>query len=309
MEEYIRQRDNVLDYIDANLNREMALDELASISCYSKYHFSRIFTNMMGEPVFHYITRLRLERAARWMRIEDDIPITAIAYELGFSSCAAFSKSFKEHFGLSPTAWKDARSGGREREEAALEALPVSESDRNIFFDDKSLSWQFEIKGKTRVRVQIQDRDDTPILYLRYIGASLGNHERFEYAYESLMQWASAKGLQDCAAKKIYAVYHDNPLITEESRLRISAGFEAPSTSEASGNIGKMVIPGGKYAVSQFEYETREEYMAVYLFLSECWLRKFGYSPDIHRYDFLCFLSRPSEKKLAITLSIPIRPI
>jgi AraC family transcriptional regulator len=264
---------------------------------------------MMGEPVFHYIARLRLERAARWMRIEGETPITAIAYELGFANCASFSKAFKDHFGLSPTAWKEARDAARERNGAALSATPVGEGERNIFFGDKSLSWQYEIGGRTRVRVQIRDQDDAPIVYLRYIGASLGDHERFEYAYESLMQWASSRGIEDCSRKRIYAVYHDNPLVTEESRLRISAGFEAPPAMEVSGNVGKMVVPGGKYAVAHFEYETREEYMAVYLFLSERWLRDFGYSPDIHRYDYICFLSSPSDRKLDIALSVPIRPI
>lgn len=311
MDEYTKQRDNVLDYIDANLNTDMTLDELAAVSCYSKYHFSRIFASMMGEPVFHYITRLRLEKAALWLRIEAGIPITNIAYELGFSNCATFSRAFRKHFDLSPTEWRDAQSenGDARHGEQALGILPIHETDRNIFFDDKNMSWQFGIREKTRVRVQIRDQADIPIVYLRYIGASLGEHERFEFTYETLMQWASSRDLSDSLGKKTFAVYHDNPLITKNQLLRISAGFAAPSTLNVSGNIGKMTLPGGKYAVAQFEYETREEYMDVFIFLYEYWLSKFGYAPDIHRYDYICFLNRPSEKKLAITLSIPIRSV
>ena len=311
MEDYIRQRDNVLDYIDVNLNKEMTLDELAVVSCYSKYHFSRIFATMMGETVFQYIHRLRLERAAKWMRLEEETPITNIAYELGFSSCATFSRCFKEHFGLSPSAWRSeqAKIKEREREKQAHEILSINENDRNIFFDDKNMSWQYEILGKTRVRVQIRDLKDISIVYLRYIGASLGNHQRFEYTYETLLQWASARGLSDSIGTKIFAVYHDNPLITKDYQLRISAGFEAASALEVSGKVGKMILSGGKYAVSQFEYETREEYTAVYNFIYEFWLCNFGYSPDIHRYDYICFLNRPSEKRLVVTLSVPIRSV
>lgn len=311
MEDYVRQRDNVLDYIDSNLSKEMTLEELAAVSCYSKYHFSRIFTAMLGETVFHYIHRLRLERAAKWMRLEEDTPITNIAYELGFSSCATFSRCFKEHFGSSPSAWRNEQSKLKklEREKQAAAILPINNSDRNIFFDDKNMSWQYEILGRTRVQVQIRDLRDITIVYLRYIGASLGSHQRFEYTYETLLQWASARGLSNSIGTKIFAVYHDNPLITDESQLRISAGFEAAPTLAVSGKVGKMVLAGGKYAVAQFEYETREEYSAAYNFIYEFWLSNFSYSPDIHRHDYICFLNRPSEKRLIVTLSVPIRSV
>ena len=309
MEEYIRQRDKVLDYIDANLNRAMTLDELAAVSCYSKYHFSRLFLSTMGETVFQYIHRLRLERAAKWIDIEADTPITDIAYELGFSNCANFSRSFKEHFGSSPSRWRSARKELKSREMERLDIGLQSgdDNDRSIFLNDKDLSWPYELRGGIRVRVRIQDVGELPIVYLRYIGASLGSHERFEYAYESLVQWAVNRGLPGIPAGETYAVYHDNPLITDESKLRISVGFEAPAGVEAGGRVGKMALAGGKYAVAEFEYETRDEYISVYTFLYGYWLSRFGYIPDIRRYDHVCFIGSPSGKILKIRLRLPVK--
>ncbi len=309
MEDYVRQRDKVLDYIDENLNRNMTLDELAAVSCYSKFHFSRIFQSMMGETVFQYIHRLRLERAAKWIRIEEETPITNVAYELGFSNCANFSRSFKEHFGRSPSSWRleQKEKNARNIRKLNIRIEAGNDNERTIFFNDRNRCWQYEVDKNIRLTVQIQEARDISIVYMRYIGASLGRHERFELAYETLMQWAVERGAADDLRNGIYAVYHDNPLITGDERIRISAGFEAPEGTEPSGIVGKMTLPGGKYAVTRFEYETKEEYISVYNFMYGYWLSRFGYIPDINRFDYLCFMNRPSEKILRTTLSIPIR--
>ena len=309
MEDYVRQRDKVLDYIDENLNRNMTLDELAAVSCYSKFHFSRIFQSMMGETVFQYIHRLRLERAAKWIRIEEETPITNVAYELGFSNCANFSRSFKEHFGRSPSSWRleQKEKNARNIRKLNIRIEAGNDNERTIFFNDRNRCWQYEVDKNIRLTVQIQEARDISIVYMRYIGASLGRHERFELAYETLMQWAVERGAADDLRNGIYAVYHDNPLITGDERIRIRAGFEAPEGTEPSGIVGKMPLPGGKYAVTRFEYETKEEYISVYNFMYGYWLSRFGYIPDINRFDYLCFMNRPSEKILRTTLSIPIR--
>jgi len=48
-------------------------------------------------------------------------------------------------------------------------------------------------------------------------------------------------------------VYYDDPDITEDDKLRVDACITVPEDTPAEGEIGRMSIPGSKYAVARFE--------------------------------------------------------
>jgi hypothetical protein len=54
----------VMDYIEGHLACELSLEVLAKIACFSSFHFHRIFAAMTGEPLNHFVRRLRVEKAA-----------------------------------------------------------------------------------------------------------------------------------------------------------------------------------------------------------------------------------------------------
>jgi len=53
-----------LDYIEKNLSEKLTLEKLAGIANFSAYHFHRLFKAFVGETLFQFIQRVRLERAA-----------------------------------------------------------------------------------------------------------------------------------------------------------------------------------------------------------------------------------------------------
>ena len=57
LQDHTKQINRVIDYINSNLNRQISIDELSSLVDISTYHFHRIFTASMGEPVGKYILR------------------------------------------------------------------------------------------------------------------------------------------------------------------------------------------------------------------------------------------------------------
>ena len=61
--EYKERILRVLIYIQDKMDLELSLEELASVACFSKYHFHRIFKAIVGESVYAHIRRLRLERS------------------------------------------------------------------------------------------------------------------------------------------------------------------------------------------------------------------------------------------------------
>ena len=60
--EYRYRINKVIDHIEKNLDSDFSLSELAKISNFSKFHFSRIFQGITGETPFQLILRLRLEK-------------------------------------------------------------------------------------------------------------------------------------------------------------------------------------------------------------------------------------------------------
>jgi AraC family transcriptional regulator len=78
---------------------------LAEIAGFSVPHFHRIFTAHVGENIASYVRRVRMERAGRKLRM-GAVDITEVALAAGYDSHAAFSRAFKQHFGLSPSEFR-----------------------------------------------------------------------------------------------------------------------------------------------------------------------------------------------------------
>jgi AraC family transcriptional regulator len=95
----------VTDYIRANLEADLAISELAALSGLSSFHFARVFRRETGETPHQYVTRLRLEEAARLLRSTDH-PVLQVAIAVGFENASHFSVQFKRDYGVTPLAYR-----------------------------------------------------------------------------------------------------------------------------------------------------------------------------------------------------------
>ena len=109
IEEYRARINRVIDYIEHNIDRVMTLKELAEVATFSPYHFHRIFSSMVGETLYGFIQRIRLEKAAVKLVQSPKQSITEIGLECGFTSSSAFARAFREKYGITASQW---RSGG-----------------------------------------------------------------------------------------------------------------------------------------------------------------------------------------------------
>ena len=97
--------EDVMRYIRAHISESLDRERLAEVAGFSVPHFHRVFTAHMGESAIGYVRRLRLERAARKLRM-GAVDITEVALAAGYDTHAAFSKAFKQQFGLSPSEFR-----------------------------------------------------------------------------------------------------------------------------------------------------------------------------------------------------------
>jgi AraC family transcriptional regulator len=97
--------EDVMRYIREHINEPLNRERLAAVAGFSVPHFHRVFTAHVGESAASYVRRLRLERAGRKLRM-GAVDITEVALAAGYDTHAAFSKAFKQQFGLSPREFR-----------------------------------------------------------------------------------------------------------------------------------------------------------------------------------------------------------
>lgn len=95
-------------HIEDQLDKNLPVAALAAIAGLSPTHFSRAFKNSTGVAPHHYLTRQRVEKAARLL-IESELSMAEIAQAVGFSDQSHFTRCFTRLIGTTPGAYRHAR--------------------------------------------------------------------------------------------------------------------------------------------------------------------------------------------------------
>ncbi|MEL7609350.1 MAG: response regulator [Bacillota bacterium] len=91
----------VVQYIDQNYEKNIALNDLAEMVHLSPAYLSRRFHQEQGMSIRNYIAFKRMERAGNLLQTSD-LSIREIAETCGFSNASYFHRMCREHTGLSP---------------------------------------------------------------------------------------------------------------------------------------------------------------------------------------------------------------
>lgn len=82
------------------------ISSLARSVALSRSALAGKFTELLGEPPLRYLTRLRIDAAARRLRSSDD-KLSAVAAAAGYESVTAFTRAFRRHMGMTPGECRD----------------------------------------------------------------------------------------------------------------------------------------------------------------------------------------------------------
>ena len=83
----------------------MSLARLAKEHSISVSHLQKLFKQVYGMPVYHYIKEYRLEQAAVEL-VRSAASITDIAQNAGYDSASKFSEAFKKRYGATPSQYR-----------------------------------------------------------------------------------------------------------------------------------------------------------------------------------------------------------
>lgn len=104
-EELYRRVSVAHDYIRSYFNQPIKLDEIARIACLSPNHLLRTYFQIYDRTPHQHISEFRIQKAKKLLS-EVDNNMTDITFKLGFQNPVSFSKTFKQHVGISPKEYR-----------------------------------------------------------------------------------------------------------------------------------------------------------------------------------------------------------
>ncbi len=299
--EYVARIHKVQDYIEENYGKNISVDELAEAAGFSKYHFSRIFKSVLQEPLAYYVNRIKMEHALFLLAHRSDKNITDIAYELGFSDSAVFSRAFRNYYGISPRAFR------KQYSTECKENILLSTYNR----PDKEKKWVTNPFSATGV-VRLETIEECQVIYVRHTGNYRTLAGEFDGLIRKLFQAAAKQGLLEQGENQVLAMYHDNPEFGKEEQFRTSLCLTCPARGIAKedGKVGVMTMEGGLYAIGHFEI-MQEQFEDAWDFMYQQWLMTSGYVPR-DACPFEVYLNNPKEEKnhlIKVEIYMPVEPI
>lgn len=264
---YERCVQRVIEEIAGGLDRALRLEALAELTLLSPFHFHRVFRGMVGETALELARRLRLERAA-W-QLTGEAQITEIAFDAGYETHEAFSRAFRQRYGMSPSDFRQRqRADGCARppswELAARSGVhfsPAGEVPRFQPFYSRGEAMKFP--------VEIEARPELRVAAVRHVGP----YAQVSAAFQKLGELAGragmfAEAMRTQQAPKMVGLYYDDPESVPAPELRADAGLIIGEGAPMPEGLSEVRIPAGRYA--------RVLHQGPYEQLGDVWARFFG---------------------------------
>jgi AraC family transcriptional regulator len=268
--EYQQMVLRVQHYINQHLAEDLSLETLADIANYSLFHFQKIFSEVLSESPKQYVIRLRLERAAHFIKVFPQLPINEIATNCGFSSNSIFSRAFKNYFGVSAEKYR----------ELPTDKISEISKSKNQVTPWTDASW---ITPMTDIQQKVDSVQliSTPIVNTIYmfqlacIQTTLSHPENIAFAFQNLLQWAEPRGLIT-ATTKYFGVWLDFPFITPPDKCRYLCGIEMNGEIKLPKGINIQTVKKAQY----LNYEIKgsmNETLDVMVALNHNYMDSMGY--------------------------------
>lgn len=299
-EDYARRVNVIVEYICNHLTDSMELDTLAKISNFSPYHFHRIMKAFLGEPIGAFITRKRVETAARLLRYSN-MSVQKIAYKVGYDVPSSLSKVFKQYYAITPTEYK------MNKTYTIMKPLNVNV---HLKLDEKVVNLQ--PKQAIYIRLIGDYKENNYTLAWQKLWQYVFTSKQFSVEMEQICQTTPKSEVLEKMLKEgniaHIGIYHNDPKMTGAKKQQADVCLALPFKMEPKGEIGVKEIAGGKYVAYCYQgpYDNLGEvYDTIY---GKC-IPNGGFQVD-ERPGFEIYLNDPEQTlpdKLQTEIYVPVR--
>ncbi|MGH4124432.1 MAG: AraC family transcriptional regulator [Clostridium sp.] len=268
-----------INYIESNLKSNLELEQIAKVAGYSIPHFYRVFSAIVGCPVKEYVRKRKLSNAM-FDVVTTKRRITEIAFEYGFESHEAFTRSFKLAYGAPPSSFRKAQ------------VEPNLYEKINLLLNNNE-------DGVIILKPQIICKDERLLLGIaRKINQS--ENIKFDLLLKVKNEFMEmVNNIENRVnAELFYAAYDYNPedISKEDDEINYNYFYCAEVSEYKNIPVGmvKKVLPQGKYAV--FNYDTKNNTLngeslsqSIYDYIDGIWLPNSGFelaeTPDYEVFN------------------------
>jgi AraC family transcriptional regulator len=292
--EYTKRINRVIDHLRGNLDRQVKLEELAKVACFSEFHFHRIFSAVSGETLNNFTNRLRLEKAARLLRYSGH-SLTDIALDCGFSSSATFSRAFRSGYDTSPSQFR--KSGGE---------IKKSKICKELFSVQEYLLPMSAEEKRAAFPVRLIDVPEWQVAYIRVTNAF--EMHRVLAALKTMIEWAKSQNIFSQGI--LFGMSVDDPHVTPKHLYRYEVCLASSSPFECIEGISKLKMPAMRYAATKVSGDIRTVTTATD-YLIRGWLINSDYEPE-HAPGLEIFLDKENAmdwSHFELELCIPVRKL
>lgn len=246
-------------FIESHLDRDITLEDVAGATGVSRFHLTRAFGDVMGSSVMQYVRARRLSEAAK--RLANGAPdILTVALEAGYGSHEAFTRAFRDRFGLTP---EQVRADGR------IETLTIWEP---VLMEKKlenTLSPPRFVDGKP----------------MHFAGLA----QRFEYGNMDAMPalWQRFRPYIGNVPNEVKGAAYGLVTASDADGFDYVAGVEVTSFGDLDPELAKVSVPARHYAV----FTHKDHISAIRTTMRAIWSewlprsgRQLEESPTIERY-------------------------
>ncbi len=306
LQEYKARIQRAVDHVEKNIADRISLAVLAEVSCFSSYHFHRIFHAFVGETPGEFVNRIRLEKAASRLITYPSEQITEIVFKCGFASSPAFARAFREYFGCSASEWRGGRLEGVNNGDSGKandEQREISSTSSACRPDDENSRSIAERMEEMLVKTEIKSM---PSFHLAYLECLHGYNEKIGKFFDRLCRWAGPRGLLTDDARFIGIAPYD-PKAAASDKCRHYACMTVPAYIVSEEEIGVADIPAARCVVARFE-GVQGEIAYAYDELFGKFIPENGYQPaDLPAYEI--YYNDPqnaSGKEFTLDLCVPV---
>lgn len=268
-----------VNYIQLNLDRDLPLEELARLACFSPFHFHRVFRGITGEGLAEFVRRLKLERAALALR-GSDRSVTELALDAGYESPEAFARAFRQRFGSTPSEYR------RSITEALNFGIQAFQS----------------ISGAKTMKAELKKVGMRRIAYVRHVGpyAECGK------AWGKLCGWAEARRMITPQTQFI-GICYDDPEVTPAEKIRYDACMTVPESVQGGDGVEVTELAAGEFATT-IHQGPMERLKFTYAALCGQWIPEHKREP-VHGPSIEIYLNDPNQVKpeeILIEVQVPV---
>jgi len=279
---HARRLNRVIDHVETHLADDLRLDHLARLAAFSPFHLHRVFRAWTGETLRDFVRRRRLETAGIRLRYDPALTVREVAQACGFASAETFARAFRQHFGVTPSAW---RQGSLQHAPDAPSCAP----------------------GRLKLgKVALQHLPAREVLYWRVQG---------DYAkvvaplWARFQPWAHALGLGD---QPMLGMGLDDPAIAQPQHCRYDACVALPPGWQESAQLrpSRKRVEGGWHACVRFEGD-RADIGLAWSWLIDQWLPQSGFIAASGPFFEAYAAGQPStgSDELVAELCMPVLPL